>query len=138
MPENTIQSHIDFLRRLENRDSMKLTPKQVQSMMDMVSDPNGLRRAHYEQIDRADGQIDALIEINTTLSGQLAEISRQADAQEKQISELKLQVEAQQSIRDHLKEEADTRKKDDRKYFWIGVVASLIISISAALLTKWL
>jgi len=33
------------------------------------------------------------------------------------------------ALETHLKEEAVTRSKDDRKYFWLGVLTSFVISI---------
>ena len=42
---------------------------------------------------------------------------------------LESQAQAQSNIETHLKEEAVTRSKDDRKYFWLGVLTSFVISM---------
>lgn len=42
---------------------------------------------------------------------------------------LRRQVEEQQKLCEELKQEAKDRSKDDKKYFWLGVAASLVISL---------
>ncbi len=42
---------------------------------------------------------------------------------------LESQAQAQSNIEAHLKEESITRSKDDRKYFWLGVLTSFVISM---------
>lgn len=59
-----------------------------------------------------------------------AELARQSDILEQKVSsELRRQADAQSHIEEHLKEEAITRAKDDRKYFWLGALISFVAAI---------
>ena len=53
----------------------------------------------------------------------------QVDSLNRQVDELKRQADAQANIEDHLKKEADTREKDDKKYFWLGVLFSFVTAM---------
>lgn len=53
---------------------------------------------------------------------QIEELRRQADAQEAQLKELRRQADVQMSIDQGLREEAISRAKDDKKYFWPGAL----------------
>ena len=56
-------------------------------------------------------------------------LKEQTDSLNRQVEELKRQADVQAGIETHLKEEAVTRSKDDRKYFWLGVLTSFVISM---------
>ena len=56
-------------------------------------------------------------------------LKEQTDSLNRQIEELKRQADVQAGIETHLKEEAVTRSKDDRKYFWLGILTSFVISM---------
>ena len=56
-------------------------------------------------------------------------LKEQTDSLNRQVEELKRQADVQAGIETHLKEEAVTRSKDDRRYFWLGVLTSFVISM---------
>lgn len=56
-------------------------------------------------------------------------LKEQTDSLNRQVEELKRQADVQAGIETHLKEEAVTRSKDDRNYFWLGVLTSFVISM---------
>ncbi len=45
------------------------------------------------------------------------------------LEQIQRQAEAQEDILNQLKEESDSRSRDDKKYFWLGVLTSGIVSI---------
>ena len=57
------------------------------------------------------------------------ELRRQADELQRQADELRRQAEAQESIHEQLKEEAADRAHDDKKYFWLGALVSLVTAL---------
>ena len=56
-------------------------------------------------------------------------LKEQTDSLNRQFEEPKRQADVQAGIETHLKEEAVTRSTDDRKYFWLGVLTSFVISM---------
>lgn len=64
-----------------------------------------------------------------SLLGIVSALKEQTDSLNRQVEELKRQADVQAGIETHLKEEAVTRSKDDRKYFWLGVLTSFVISM---------
>lgn len=66
-----------------------------------------------------------LQKLNTIQEHQTLELSRQA-------KQLQRQADIQKEIETHLKEEAAARTKDDKKYFWLGVLTSFLVSMLVA------
>lgn len=56
-------------------------------------------------------------------------LKEQTDSLNRQVEKLKRQADVQAGIETHLKEETVTRSKDDRRYFWLGVLTSFVISM---------
>lgn len=53
MQDNDFRHPLDESQnRIENKDSLCMTPEDMQIMMDIVSDPTGSRRSLDEQIDQ--------------------------------------------------------------------------------------
>lgn len=126
------ENFVHPIEKIANRDSIQaMTPEQVHDITDLVSDPYGVR-------SRLEEQLDAVYQLNETMSGQLNELKRQADAQEQQIDELKRQAAAQENIHMQLQEESKSREKDDKKYFWLGAIVSLGISAVIEVLSRLL
>lgn len=59
----------------------------------------------------------------------VAALKEQTDSLNRQVDELRRQADTQSHIEEHLKEEAVTRAKDDRKYFWLGALISFVTAM---------
>lgn len=78
------------------------------------------------------GITDELRQLNVNQQHQAEELRHQASELQKQVEQLQRQADIQKEIEIHLKEEAAARSKDDKKYFWLGVLTSFIISMLVA------
>lgn len=79
------------------------------------SDRNRLIRNTLEKMERHENEY-ARSELLKSIGHISEQLQRQADAQEE--------------IRQQLNEEERSRSQDDKKYFWLGVLTSLIVSMT--------
>lgn len=100
-------------------DTIKFDSEDLKWLREIASDsPSAIRTA--KNISEIEKSLDDKLHQHTEqIASTLADISEQQKAQ----------AESQKNIYNNLKEESISRSKDDKKYFWLGTLVSLVTSI---------
>lgn len=84
-----------------------------------------------ERNDQRDAALFRSAQAVDELEKMVAEMQRHSE-------ELRRQADAEEQLNRQLEREATARAKSDKKYFWLGALVSLAVSVGIALLTRCL